>query len=526
MSDKITISQHQQAVAELRKIALQSPGNLAALLGFENNWHHREWYNILSNPLYKKIITLAPRNHAKSTVFSCIYPLWEVARNPNVRILIVSNTASQSEQFLRQTTTIIESNPIFREVIGDLVPPMPDKWSSRAIIVERNTVERDPTIATLGAGGAILSRRADIIICDDILNKENTATVEQRRKLRDWFDQILLPVLEPNGKIIVVGTAFNLDDLYHDLLKDPTYDFKRKYQAIIKEADDQEKWMEYKRLLVQENKEQANTFYFANKAEMDVGAEVLWNARMDYKLLFDMRISNGVRAFNLMYQNKAISSDTAIFQEEWIEKCKNEKYRLIDHFDQARYPLGIFTIVSGVDLAVSEKALADYTVITTIGKSENKYVVLNRVKGHFSPSNIRRNIETEYNRFKPSVMLVEDNAFQASLKKDMQDFTTVPVKGFTTSGEKYDEFIGVNSLAVTIENGQWILPADPTDPKSKDFYQEIKEEMMSFPSGHTGDTLMSLWFAFTAMRSIKTTEVVMAQSTDIRPSVTLTDDDE
>ena len=109
---------------------------------------------------------------------------------------------------------------------------------------------KDPTISTTSVEGTILSKRADIIICDDLLNFENTRTPEQRQKIKDWFNLVLLPVLEPKtGRLIVVGTIWQVGDLMEDLLKDPTFDFRKRYQAIIKEPEHgtaQEKlWQEW-----------------------------------------------------------------------------------------------------------------------------------------------------------------------------------------------------------------------------------------------------------------------------------------
>lgn len=473
------------------------------ILGFENSNHHKSWYQLLENDQNKRMVLLAPRNHGKSTCFSAVYPSWLIGKNPNIRVVIVSNAASQSEAFLRSIKSIVEQDANYKALFGDLKPKIPEKWTDREIIINRQTREKDPTISTVGAGGAILSKRADVIIVDDLLNKENTGTLEQRKKLKDWFNDILVPVLEPNGRLIWIATAFNSDDLSHDLLKDPTFDVKIKYKAIITEATNQDLWDQYRTALITKSKTEAGEFYESNKAEMEIGAEVLWGNRWSYKNLFDERISRGTRSFNLMYQNEAISSEAAIFQEEWVEKCKDPNRRLLDKFDQSQSDISIVTITQGVDLAIGEKENSDYTVITTLGKTQDeKVVLLNRVKGHFSPAEIRRNIKEQNDCFKPSLILVEDNGFQASMVKDLQGQSTAPIRGFTTTGEKYDENIGINSLAVAIENGQIILPADPTDPRTVACYEDLKEEMLKFPSGHTGDSLISMWFAWTALRSV------------------------
>ena len=435
----------------------------------------------------------------------------------------MSNTATQAEQFLRQIVGIIESHDMFRKVFGSLKPDQPDKWTDSIIIVNRKTFEKDPTVVAVGTGGPILSKRADLIICDDILNKDNTRTPEQRQKVEEWFNDVLVPVLVKKGRLIWISTSFNMDDLSHKLLKNPMYQVKKVYKMVVKEADRQDLWDTY-RDLVRENTEQsiekANDFYNRNKAEMDKGAITLWDKMYTYKDAVDKKIEVGTRSFNLMYQNDPVNDETAVFRESWIEQCKDTKRRLLDTFQQSTYDMQIMVITQGVDLAISEDELANETVITTLAKNgDNKFVILNAVGGHWSPSETRANIKGQNDRFNPALILVENNAFQASMVKDLQSTSTAPIKGFTTGGEKFDEFVGINSLAVAMENGQFIIPADPSHGRTIDYYERIKHEMMSFPSGHTGDWLMSLWFAFTALRSITSNEVYRVTATNVKPDV-------
>ena len=496
------------------------------VLGYEVTDYQKEWYRLAQNPRIRKFLLLAPRNHAKSTIISVNVPLWLIGNNRNIRIIIVSQVASQAESFLRSIKTTIERDDKYKEVFGELMPRYPEKWTEREIIINRDTKEKDPTISTVGTGGAILSKRADVIIVDDLLSKDNTRTVEQRQKVKEWFNDILMPVLDPiRGRLFIVGTAFNLEDLYHDLIEhDPTFDVKLRYKAILKESESVELWEEYRRKMFNEGKIAADDFYDEHKEEMDDNAKVLWPERWSYKRLFDERLSVGTRSFNLEYQNEAVSDETAVFKEAWIEKCKDENRRLLFSYKPSESDLGPIVIAQGIDLAISEEERANWNVIMTVAKrNDNKYVVLNRLKGHWSPSETRQNIRGQAERFKPALILVEDNAYQQALVKDMQDETTLPIKGFTTTGEKYDEEVGINSLAVTVENGQWIFPADPSDPATVDFYQELKEEMLKFPSGHTGDNLAALWFCFTALRSLKGKDVKsvkmsgMYRSVDMNP---------
>jgi len=515
---------------EQREQGKKDLAQFASLLGYPPADHHIEWFEYLEDKSLQRIVNLAPRESAKSTEHSVIYPLWEMVNDESVRIVLVSDTATQAQSFLRQTTDIIERHEDFITVFGNLRPDHPDKWTENEIIINRPAVnkegraEKDPTISATGAGGPILSKRADLIICDDILNKENTRTHEQRKKLREWFWEVLMPVLVKGGRLIWIATAWNTEDLSHELLKNPMFDIKRKSKSVIKDAERQDLWEKYREILFSDlnnGKRLANEFYAKQEIEMNRGAVVLWPGGKSYKDLMDIKLERGLRAFNLSYQNEALSEETAIFKEEWIEACKDVNRRLVYSYDVSQDTIGIKNITQGVDLAVSEEDTADDTVDLSLGRTSTKYIIMNCEIGKFSPANIRRTIIAQDQRFNPSIVLVEDNAFQASLQKDMAEMSVVPIRGFTTTGEKYDEFIGINSLAVIVENKQLVIPADPTDPRTVEFYQRLKEEMLSFPSGHTGDVLIALWFAFTGMRGLSSSQVTTAKSGGLRKAVTM-----
>lgn len=214
-------------------MAANAKNNLADfaeyVFGFDNGKHHNEWYNILMNKLRtpkdgdmdsqlepapkgwknSRINLMAPRNFSKSTCFTVVNSLWLIGNNPNIRILIVSASAMQAQSFLREIKDKILKSPRYRQIFGDLFPEDTkspgEKWTSSEIIVRRSASHKDPTVTALGSGGPILSKRADVIICDDILSVENTRTTAQREKIKQWYNEVLLPVLEPDGVVINVG---------------------------------------------------------------------------------------------------------------------------------------------------------------------------------------------------------------------------------------------------------------------------------------------------------------------------------
>lgn len=481
------------------------------VLGFSNAPHQKEWYSILNDKKLKRIVVAAPRGHTKTTCFSVNYPLHEIAVNPNVRILLVSNAESQAQSFLREVSTRIEKDENYIEFAGKLKPDTPDKWTGREIIVNRSKFNlKDPTISTVGMGGTILSKRADIIICDDVLNFENTRTFEQRQKIKDWFYQVLLPVLAPGGRVIFVGTVWHAQDLLHELLADASFDYRKKFKAVIQEPDNADLWQQWytiRMIGTAESRDEALAFYEANKEEMFKGSQVLWEDYFTYDMLYLLKRQNSV-AFEKAYQNNIISREDQKFKEEWLERAKQRGANLrllrgLTPDQRQEYK----AVTQGIDLAASEKEQADDNALVTLGANriDDMVQLLSLERGKYSPAEFRKLIAERASNMTPDRMIVETNGYQNALKRDLAEYN-LPIVGYTTGGEKFDPYIGVESLAILFENDRIILPYDKSDPYTVQLVDMLVDELRAFPVGHTGDSAMAFWFAYTALRDILTSD--------------------
>lgn len=437
--------------------------------------------------------------------------LWKIAKDPNVRILLVSNTETQAQSFLREIVARIERDENFIDFAGQLKPAIPDKWTSKEIIVNRTRFDmKDPTISTVGMGGTILSKRANIILCDDILSFENTRTFEQRQKMKDWFDTVLLPVLIPGGRVIVVGTVWQDKDLLQDLLKNAEYDYRKKFKAIIHDPIHPELWEQWYAMRMEGTDEarlRADAFLEENREIMHEGVKLLWERKNDvgftYEMLYLRKRANSV-AFEKSYQNNIISREDQKFKEEWLARAleRGANYRLIRELsNDARKELKYVT--GGIDLAASEKEQADDNAMVQLGqrKIDDMIQLLSLDRGKFSPADWRKTIAERSTSLKPDRIIVETNGYQNALKRDMAEYN-LPIVSYATGGEKFDPYIGVESLAILFENDRIILPYDKTDPYTVTMMDMLIDELRMFPVGHTGDSAMALWFAYTALRDL------------------------
>jgi len=135
---------------------------------------------------------------------------------------------------------------------------------------------------------------------------------------------VLLPVLVPGGRIIFVGTAWHPQDLLNEILGDPSWDYRKKFQAVIQWPCHIELWEQWYALRFAGTAESATgaaAFLAANKEAMHEGCQILWPEYFSFEQLYLLYRSNRI-AFEKAYQNNIISREDQKFKEEWLERAK------------------------------------------------------------------------------------------------------------------------------------------------------------------------------------------------------------
>lgn len=506
-----------------------------AIIGLKNEPFHNMIDDAISDSLHKKIAISFPRGHGKSTHTSVALPLQLMAKNHNLRILLVSSTAQVSKSFLSEIVGHIDRNeeyqfyskfldPLQRGVIPRMKnwAKMRENWSGDSIVIDRDQLNlKDPTINAVGLFGSILSKRADVIICDDVVNQENSATETQRQKTIDWIYTTVMPVLVPGGIFIYLGNTWHQDDLVARLLKDPQFDYKKKMPAIQSESAHPELWERWAQFMLDESIEvaerriRAEEWYRANQTAMDEGVKVLWPSRYPYSELYLMRMANPY-SFARMYQCDPSDRPDQRFKDAWLNAaCQKGKSLRLGLGKRENLEMELTT--EGVDLAISEESGSDDTSMLILDKVKyskvegikvGDIIVRDIIRGKLSPNAVKENIKMHYEQVKPDGIRVETVGYQEAIQRDLDD-AGVPVRGYKTGGEKKDPFIGINSLAIYAELGKLVLPFDNSDPRTINLVSQLVNEMRAFPDGHTGDSLMALWFAFSEMRDLTGDRVIV-----------------
>lgn len=182
--------------------------------------------------IYQAVIL--PRDSGKSEIGTIGEALWEICHNPNLKSQFIAETRDLAADFLGAVQANFEQNDTLRAVYGDHVGA---KWSAyRMVSKQRTIIGKEPTIQVLGAGGAVVGRHVDIQWLDDVVSKKNSRTKELRADLKDWYNKLICPILNPGGTQKIRGTRYYHDDLYSFILK--TYGKKAIYSIPSVTWDD------------------------------------------------------------------------------------------------------------------------------------------------------------------------------------------------------------------------------------------------------------------------------------------------
>jgi hypothetical protein len=68
-------------------------------------------------------MVLLPRSTFKSTLATISYPIWRLCHDPNLRILIISDTQNNASRFMSEIQNHFERNELFRAIFSEMIPP-------------------------------------------------------------------------------------------------------------------------------------------------------------------------------------------------------------------------------------------------------------------------------------------------------------------------------------------------------------------------------------------------------------------
>ncbi len=448
---------------------------------------HLTWHDLIDE--HKQLLLWSFVEAGKTAGITVGRSLWELGREPNLRIAILSKTKPLAQKIVRQCQQIIAGDSptshAYREVFPHVRPArdpsMP--WTSLAITVERSNPVRDPSIQACGNFGNIIGSRIDLLILDDVLDSVNTRTPAPRDALWDWVHGTLMGRLTENARIIVIGNAWHPDDLMHRFERAPGH----------------------------------KAFRFPVMDERT--GELAWPERWSADRIEEAKDRFGPLDYARQLFCQPRDDDSSKFKREWLDACLQRgtgldflasRAALLDEVADpavaAAYRLGDaaagseIPIYVGVDLAVQQHASADLTAFSTVALLPNGTRRLLSIEaGRWGAPEILRRVEDHDVRYKP-VFVVENVAAQDYIVQLVQH-RGIPVIPYTTGSRIAHPEFGIEGLAAEFASAGWILPNRPGG-MNRELFALVQDFLGYDPRAHKGDRMMSLFFAREGLRML------------------------
>jgi predicted phage terminase large subunit-like protein len=308
--------------------------------------------------------------------------------------------------------------------------------------------KKEATVTTYGVGGNLVSQHYDVIIMDDVVNRDLVGTPEQIQKTILFYKDAL-DLLEPSGTLIIIGTRWSDADLYGWILdkSNPERAYED-FSTFIRQA-------------------------YTGNLETETDLKLLFPEKFTRDILVDLKKNKGPLEFANQYMNDPMPSEEAKFKPQWFKQVLEDelKWRQMTYY-------------TTVDPAIGQNKNSDRTAIVTVGVDEfNNWFLVNVIWEKLLPSDTINYIFANWERFQPRQIGVEMVAFQKSLQYALHDEMRrrniyLPIVELKASRSKEERIEG---LIPRYANGSiYHLTQCP-------FREELEEELMRFPRGKHDD---------------------------------------
>lgn len=396
----------------------------------EQSTVHKELQDYLTE--HPKALVELPRDHGKSFQVCCRV-LWELGRSPELRVKMVCATeavAAERSRFLRDA---IDNNAMLREVFPELKRGSP--WAAEAFAVRRTGDVIGPSVAAFGVGAGSTGTRADLLVCDDIVDVRALHSRAERERTAAYFHDNLMNLLEPDGRFWGLCTPWHPDDL----------------NARLK----------------------TNTSFALFRRAIGSDLEPVWPERWTRERLAARRAEIGAASFARGYHLLPVAEEETPIRGEWVRFWTED----VPPDD----------VVLSVDPAVSAGAKADASALVVLGRTGSEVRVLAASARRVSAPELV-NLMDEFDRhWNPSVILFETNAAFLGISDLLKRHARfgAKLKGVTQSKDKAAR---VAAFSVVVENGSVRLKGDGAGGVDVG-QRELLAEMMTFPFGEHDDLL-------------------------------------
>lgn len=363
----------------------------------ESPQFHREM-DLLLDSHDRNVNLIVFRGGAKTTKVRS-YIAKRVAYNISKTILVIGKSQAHAQRSLRWLRKQIEKNKLYADTFQLKVG---DKWTDEEMNIIHGVDDDKIWLVALGITGSVRGLnfddyRPDLIICDDIIDDENAATLEQRTKIENLIlgsvKESLAPASEsPEAKMVILQTPLDFDDFSQKALKDI------EFKSVVFPC-----WTTETKDLPLEFRRSA------------------WEARWSTSTLqAEYRAAvarNKLSVFTREKECRLITPETADFRSEWLNYFGEGEAEPEPNPDELWIEIAIDPVPPPSEKQIKQGlAKKDFESFAVVGRKGGKYFVLETVsnRGHEPNWTVITFFELCL-RWRPKKVTVEAVAYQRTL---------------------------------------------------------------------------------------------------------------
>jgi predicted phage terminase large subunit-like protein len=415
---------------------------------FIPNWHieaiAHQLQRVRAGEITRLIINLPPR-YLKSLTVSVIFPAFLLGHNPRLKIFGISYGTELSGKHAADFRAIVES-PWYRHAFSSM-------RVSRAAESDVFTTKRGFRKST-SVNAALTGLGGDIFIIDDPQKPVDAQSETLRNGVTQWFSNTLRSRLDnkETGVIIVVMQRVHLLDLT-GYLTESSDEWTVLSLPAIAEADEQ--------IAVGPEK-----FY------LRCAGAALHQAYESLATLEKLRNEVGSDVFAAQYQQSPVPPGGAMIRRQWLR-----------YYDVAPERTYRTKVIQSWDTAAKNGAQNDWSVCTTWLIHEKHFYLLDVTRGRYEYPRLRETAAALAERFKPSVIMIEDASTGIALAQELRQAGTYAVRPIPVERDKIGRLYVQQAK---FEAGLVLFP------KAARFLADLETELLTFPQGKTDDQVDSI----------------------------------
>ncbi len=422
---------------------------------------NRKLVELAAGRIRRLLVTMPPR-HGKSETCSVYLPAWYLGSYPERRVILSSYESDFAASWGRRVRDVLEQHGHLFGVSLRADSSAAHRWDLEA---------HSGGMIAVGVGGAATGRGADLFIIDDpVKSPEEAQSRTMSQRIWDWYRGVARTRLEPGGAVLLIMTRWSEDDLAGRLLSDP----------------DGEPWEVLNLPAVAEENDPLGR----------EPGEALWPQRFPLSELHATRQALGSYLWSALYQGRPAPLDGNVFKRSWFKYWTpiGDSYQL-DH--SRTIPSNSCQRFITVDLAVSQKQSADYTVAAVWAVTKNQdLLLLDRIRRRIPGPDQIPLLRRLYDQWTPDSIGIEAVAYQlAIIQQARRD--GLPIRELKPDRDKVSRAL---VAAARLEGGNVYWPT------SASWLDEWENELLLFPNARHDDQVDTLAYAAIELAKRRSTD--------------------